>query len=303
MRVADHGVRADAPDRQQPAQRHLDGEQRRLGVRRSGPAPARRAAADSTSRSGRSQSGSSGAHASSKAVGEHRGRGRAARRPMPARCAPWPVNRKAVRPPPARRRRRRSAAARRPRRRQGGQQLGRCPADRRPARCASAAARCASGSATSAERRRRAAGSSELARAGAACARSAVGRRAADDQPRRHRPRAAGGLGRRPSGAGGCSRMTWALVPLIPNDETPARRGRPAARARAGPRSAARPRRRTSRRAGSARRRAGCCGSTPCRIAMHHLDDAGDAGGGLGVADVGLQRAEPAAAGRARSWP
>ena len=29
-----------------------------------------------------------------------------------------------------------------------------------------------------------------------------------------------------------------------------------------------------------------------------HLDDAGDAGGGLGVADVGLHRAEPAAAGR-----
>ena len=26
---------------------------------------------------------------------------------------------------------------------------------------------------------------------------------------------------------------------------------------------------------------------------MHHLDDAGDAGGGLGVADVGLDRAEP----------
>ena len=35
------------------------------------------------------------------------------------------------------------------------------------------------------------------------------------------------------------------------------------------------------------------CGSMPCRIAMHHLDDAGDAGGGLGVADVGLERAQP----------
>ena len=34
-------------------------------------------------------------------------------------------------------------------------------------------------------------------------------------------------------------------------------------------------------------------GSTPCRIAMHHLDDAADAGGGLGVADVRLHRAEP----------
>ncbi len=30
------------------------------------------------------------------------------------------------------------------------------------------------------------------------------------------------------SGAGGSSRITWALVPLIPNEETPARRGLPA---------------------------------------------------------------------------
>ncbi|RPK57577.1 hypothetical protein EES42_39100 [Streptomyces sp. ADI95-17] len=31
----------------------------------------------------------------------------------------------------------------------------------------------------------------------------------------------------RASSAGACSRITWALVPLIPNDETPARRGSP----------------------------------------------------------------------------
>ncbi|VAZ93324.1 hypothetical protein LAUMK21_01936 [Mycobacterium pseudokansasii] len=31
------------------------------------------------------------------------------------------------------------------------------------------------------------------------------------------------------AGAGACSRITWALVPLIPNDDTPARRGRPSA--------------------------------------------------------------------------
>ena len=29
------------------------------------------------------------------------------------------------------------------------------------------------------------------------------------------------------AGAGGSSTMTWALVPLIPNEEMPARRGRP----------------------------------------------------------------------------
>ncbi len=40
--------------------------------------------------------------------------------------------------------------------------------------------------------------------------------------------RAAGsGPGSADSGSGGaCSRMTWALVPLMPNDDTPARRGR-----------------------------------------------------------------------------
>ena len=69
------------------------------------------------------------------------------------------------------------------------------------------------------------------------------------------------------STGGACSRMTWALVPLMPNEDTrgPARPvGR---RARAGLRSAARPRRPTSRRAGSAASTCRVRGSMPCRIA------------------------------------
>ena len=90
----------------------------------------------------------------------------------------------------------------------------------------------------------------------------------------------------------------------MPNDDTagPPRPVAPAATA--GPRSAAATapadpvdvRRRRARRAGSPAAR-------PCSQRQHHLDDAGDAGRGLGVADVGLHRAEPERRSAARSWP
>ena len=64
-------------------------------------------------------------------------------------------------------------------------------------------------------------------------------------------------------------------------------------RPRAGPRSAARPHPPTSRRGATARRRAGSAAGRPWPHRHHHLDDPGDAGRRLGVADVRLQRAEP----------
>ena len=111
----------------------------------------------------------------------------------------------------------------------------------------------------------------------------------------RRRIRARAGLD---LGVARASRMTWALVPLMPKDETPARRGRSAGRpvAARSVSSSTAPADQSTCGVGSSTCRV--CGSTPCRIAMHHLDHAGDAGGGLGVADVGLDRAQPAAAGR-----
>ena len=62
--------------------------------------------------------------------------------------------------------------------------------------------------------------------------------------------------------SGACSRMTCALVPLMPKEDTrPGGAGRPG-QGRA--RSAAHPARRSSRSAGSARRRAGSRGSDAC---------------------------------------
>ena len=69
--------------------------------------------------------------------------------------------------------------------------------------------------------------------------------------------------------AGASSMITCALVPLIPNDDTPARRGRPGRRPRrCGSVSSRDARRRPSPRAATARRRAASRGSTPCRSAM-----------------------------------
>ena len=79
--------------------------------------------------------------------------------------------------------------------------------------------------------------------------------------PRGHGGRVGRGCGlfpRRPrSGRGACSRMTWALVPLMPKEETPARRGRSAVAATGVAPVSSAPRRSPSRRAGWARRRAG----------------------------------------------
>ena len=70
------------------------------------------------------------------------------------------------------------------------------------------------------------------------------------------------------------------------------------------PRSAARSPPPPSRPWRRARRRAGSSAARPARIAIDHLDHAGDPGGGLGVADVGLDRAEPQrlAPGPGRRW-
>ena len=87
--------------------------------------------------------------------------------------------------------------------------------------------------------------------------------------------------------------MTCALVPLMPNEDTPARRG-PAGLAATAPASV------SSATAPADQSTCGV-GSSTCRVARQHavahghdhLDDAGDTGGGLGVADVGLERAQP----------
>ena len=92
--------------------------------------------------------------------------------------------------------------------------------------------------------------------------------------------------------AGTASRITWALVPLMPNEDTAARRGRSSWGQVTGSVS--------SRTAPVCQSTCGL-GSSTCRVRgqhavahrQHHLDDAGDAGGGLGVADVGLHRAQP----------
>ena len=97
--------------------------------------------------------------------------------------------------------------------------------------------------------------------------------------------------------------MTWALVPLIPKDDT-----RGAARSGGAghgwARAAARRRRTTSRPGGRGVDVEGG-GQDPVVQGHHHLDHPGDAGGGLGVADVGLHRAEPQRrpTGPGRRWP
>ncbi|RPK55247.1 hypothetical protein EES42_42585 [Streptomyces sp. ADI95-17] len=78
------------------------------------------------------------------------------------------------------------------------------------------------------------------------------------------------GLFEAPSSArseGACSRITWALVPLMPNDETPARRGSPVSgHATDSVRSSTAPADQSTCEDGSSTWRV--CGSTPSRIAM-----------------------------------
>ena len=85
---------------------------------------------------------------------------------------------------------------------------------------------------------------------------------------------------------------TCALVPLKPNELTPAMRGgSPAATARARVGDCDRQRRR-ARCAGSSALKCRCGGIAPCCSASTTLISAGDAGGRLEVADVGLDRAD-----------
>ena len=97
--------------------------------------------------------------------------------------------------------------------------------------------------------------------------------------------------------------MTCALVPLKPNELTPARRG-------ASPRGQARPSAATAHRIARPRRCAGsavvkcrCGGMLLVLQRQDDLDQAGDAGGRLEVADVGLHRADHSGASAARPAP
>ena len=100
------------------------------------------------------------------------------------------------------------------------------------------------------------------------------------------------------------SSTTWKFVPPKPNALTPARRT-PSGGAGQSRSSVFDPERGAwpSRRSGSGRRSAGSAASTlSCRL-MHRLEQPGGAGGGLEVADVGLDRAERDRPGRAPARP
>ena len=96
--------------------------------------------------------------------------------------------------------------------------------------------------------------------------------------------------------AGGSSSTTWAFVPPTPNELTPARRGPSPTRPRArGVVDVERAALEVDRRVGPAEV-AALGGSVRAVQRQHRLDQAGDAGGRVEVADVGLDRAERAEA-------
>ena len=120
-------------------------------------------------------------------------------------------------------------------------------------------------------------------------------------RPRRQHQQRARGVGplvRR--GRGASSSTTWALVPPMPNELTPARRG--VAPGGHGARRCVDEERRGREvdARDSASRSAGSGGISRCSQRQHRLDQAGDAGRGVEVADVGLHRAERAEAAGAR---
>ena len=306
-RVADDGVRLDAVGAPQRGQRHHHREQR--GLDDVDPVERGRAGCRAARRAATSRRAARGRRRTRRCARANTGDGRrAARRAMPAHCEPWPGKTKTALPPPAGAGDQvRGRAARRPARQGRVRSVVPVVAERRRPGARGPRGVVASERPTSASARRRRPGEHAARRPAprSACA-GAGGRR---QRHRRHgghgrdgdrsaRRALGGGLG----GSGACSRMTWALVPLMPNDETPARRGRSGPRPRRGLGQQLDARRRTSRRAAIGSSTCSVRGSTPCRIAMHHLDDAGDAGGGLGVADVRLDRAEPQRP-VARSWP
>ena len=246
--------------------------------------------------------GASAAAHSAEPGGEHRAGRSSSPGAIPAHCEPWPGNTNTVlpgRPPRAAPVTTRRGCPPRPGGQPGQQVAAVGGDDHRPVleRRPGGGQRV---TATSAGSRPGRAGQVPAA-AGAAWARSARPGPGRDRPGSPAPPGSSAGCGpparprraRRASGGGG--RLLEDDVGVGAAD---AERGDPgAARAAASgqgrARSAAGPRRRPSRRAGWARRRAGCAGSVPVLHGQHHLDDAGDAGGGLGVADVGLDRAQP----------
>ena len=156
----------------------------------------------------------------------------------------------------------------RPRRRQRIRHVGQAPAPARAAKCPASRA---------------------------ACARSAAPVRARHHH--RHHPPAPAAPRTRPGArsaatAGASSRITCALVPLIPNDDTPARRGRPSTgHATASVSSRTLPADQST------------CGDGRLRVQrprqhlvlqrQHHLDHPGHTRRRLRVADIRLQRPQP----------
>ncbi|RGC65729.1 hypothetical protein C5N14_27215 [Micromonospora sp. MW-13] len=175
--------------------------------------------ANRTGFSGRGRCGSRWAQASSRAAAKT-GYASASSRPIPARWAPWPEYRNATAP--------RSAAAPVTRPGAGRSSARAVRAVSRPAgSSARTTARCSRGDRDTAEVQATSAGRGPESAARWAAQRSAWRRSAV-----RVRPVSSTGAG--PDGSGcsaaagssGCSRMRWVLVPLIPNEETAARRGR-----------------------------------------------------------------------------
>ena len=98
---------------------------------------------------------------------------------------------------------------------------------------------------------------------------------------------------RRRRARGASSSTTCALVPPMPNELTPARRGASPSASHGAPAALADERAaRRARAAGLGARKLTSGGSSRCLQRQHRLDQAGHAGGGVEVADVGLHRAE-----------
>ena len=116
--------------------------------------------------------------------------------------------------------------------------------------------------------------------------------RAGGQHPRRRARLAVAPQRFRASATGGCSMITCAFVPLIPNDDTPARRGPSPAR----PRPRFRQQRHRARRPIHVRRRhihVQRLRHHPVLDRLHHLDHPGHSRGGRRVTDVGFDRAQP----------
>ena len=209
---------------------------------------------------------------------------------MPAYCAPPPGNMKTTSgsladrrvgedaPRLARLEQRRRLRAARGRRARGAARSARRPACSVKATSASGCSGCARRCAAEA----------------LAVASSSAARDARRERPGAGRP-VATAAGRRAAGAS--SRTTCALVPPTPSELTPARRGA-AARGPVGAGCALTTERarRRSRSPGSAPRSPRLGGICAVLERQRRLDQAGDAGGGVEMADVGLDRADAAEA-------